>query len=163
MIHNKIDFNNKINIFQKTEDSLFPQKQEDVNDHMNKNKISILVVDEQLEIRAFLKTFLENKGFEILTASSTDEAMVQLDNHRPDILIVDALLSDETALLNLQHAQNIPVIFISAIPLNTLLFRQKVHYSKKKITTLNPVPFLEKPLQEDELSGLITALTGAVL
>ncbi len=125
-------------------------------------KTSILVVDEELEIRAFLNTFLKNKGFEVFTAASSAEAIMRLKKNQPDILILDALFSNQAALLNLKHTQDLPVIFISAIPLKTLLFRQKLHFSQKIISKCEPVPFLEKPLQEDELFSIIHSFINLI-
>jgi CheY-like chemotaxis protein len=119
----------------------------------------ILIAEPEAETRTFLKTLLEREGYEVCPAACADTAITEIPSRRPCLVIVDALLPDDGAARLVRHCHAIPVILTSAIPMKSLVFRQPI------LDVLHPpggpsmpVPFLEKPLQEDELFGLIRSL-----
>lgn len=137
---------------------------------MNGKPQRILVINSDAEERAFLRTFLRNMGFEVFAVESVCQGIDELENAVPDIIIVDALsaggetASNESSLSNLfihKQVKNIPVVFISTIPLKTFTFRRKKFYRQLCREREDTVLFLEKPLQEDELIDSIATLTAA--
>ena len=127
---------------------------------MGQKRIKILVVDQEADIRGFLQTVLENKKFDVILATHELDGIQKYLDQRPDLLILDALLPHQgmQALLN-QAAGTTPVLFISAIPLKTLLFRHKLRIGKPFFISGSAViPFLEKPLQEDDLIAQINLI-----
>jgi|SwirhisoilCB2_FD_contig_31_18458106_length_978_multi_9_in_0_out_0_1 two-component system response regulator MprA len=54
----------------------------------------ILAVDDETPIRSFLKRGLEYKGFDVLEASTGEEALQQLRTSSPDLLLLDVVLPD---------------------------------------------------------------------
>jgi len=117
-------------------------------DHKQKK---ILVVDQETDIRGFLQTVLTNRHFDVRLAPDEQDALAQFLTHKPDLLIMDALLSHQCMQRLLSHAKNTPVLFICAIPLKVLLFRHKLQIKTDFFLSGSQIPFLEKPLQEDEL------------
>ena len=60
-------------------------------------KISkLLVVDNEIDICNFVKSFFEVRGFEVSTALNGDEAMSKLLAVRPDLVILDVMMRRET-------------------------------------------------------------------
>jgi two-component system, OmpR family, KDP operon response regulator KdpE len=53
------------------------------------SKIRVLVVDDELAIRRFLRTSLQANGYTVYEASSGDAALVEVVNKRPDLVILD--------------------------------------------------------------------------
>ena len=58
---------------------------------MKKNP-KLLVVDDELDICNFVKSFFQMRGFEVSTASNGEEAMSRLLPERPDVVILDVMM-----------------------------------------------------------------------
>lgn len=52
-------------------------------------KAKLLVVDNEIDICNFVKSFFEIRGFQVATAVNGDEAMAKLSSERPDLVILD--------------------------------------------------------------------------
>jgi DNA-binding response OmpR family regulator len=59
---------------------------------MNENKKTILIVDDDPDIRLFLEFGLKKAGFEILQAANGVKALDILKEHTPDLIITDAMM-----------------------------------------------------------------------
>jgi two-component system OmpR family response regulator len=81
---------------------------------------TILVVDDDLEIRELLKTYLERNGYRATTAANGHSMWAVLDKNRIDLIVLDLMLPDEDGLTlcrNLRaHAtlSQLPVIMLTA-------------------------------------------------
>ncbi len=54
--------------------------------------VSIMVVDDEASVRESLSAFIEDRGFDVLSASSAEDALEKLGRNRVDIVIVDMRL-----------------------------------------------------------------------
>ena len=61
---------------------------------MNKQP-KLMVVDDEIDICNFVKSFFEMRGFKVTTAMNGDEAMSKLLQDRPDIVILDVKMRRE--------------------------------------------------------------------
>jgi len=81
---------------------------------------NILIVDDDLEIRDLLKTYLERNGYHATTAANGHGMWSALDQGRVDLIVLDLMLPDEDGLTlcrNLRaHSMhsNLPVIMLTA-------------------------------------------------
>ena len=57
-----------------------------------KEKCKLMVVDNEIDICNFVKSFFEMRGFEVTTALNGDEAMAKLLQESPDIVILDVMM-----------------------------------------------------------------------
>lgn len=55
---------------------------------------TVLVVDDEESIREILTTWLEDSGYETVTSSNGIEALRELYQHRPDLVIADILMPE---------------------------------------------------------------------
>ena len=55
-------------------------------------KKKILVVDDEEGLRLLYKEVLEAEGYEVLTAQNGREALQQLDQEKPDLIILDIVM-----------------------------------------------------------------------
>ena len=113
----------------------------------------ILIVDPDSDTRTFVRTFLGGHGFRVVQAGSADQGIETARNVRPDLMIVDALLPHEGAVLVRRALPEMPMIFISALPQSSLFFYRQLSESGGRTAV-----FLEKPLQADELLDRISRL-----
>jgi DNA-binding response OmpR family regulator len=78
---------------------------------------SILVVEDDEQIAELMRDFLEAEGFRVRHAASGRETSEQLEQGRPDVVLLDVMLPDESGFeicrrLRLDSA--VPVLFLSA-------------------------------------------------
>jgi len=79
----------------------------------------IMVVDDEAETLLLLKTFLEERGFEVLHLFEGKEALANAKKYRPHLILLDWKLKDIDGLevfsrLRLEReTSKIPVIFIT--------------------------------------------------
>jgi len=52
----------------------------------------ILIVDDDPDLRAGQKTFLEGKGYEVSTAGGMEEGLEALNQTTPDLILVDLMM-----------------------------------------------------------------------
>ena len=83
---------------------------------MNRLK-RILIIDDEPQIRTFLKHGLEAAGYETLSAADGGEGLRQASALIPDLIILDLGLPDmdgKAVISKLRHWNQVPVIILSA-------------------------------------------------
>lgn len=106
---------------------------------------SVLVVDDEPQIRRFLKLGLESNGYHVHETSTGHDALMKLAQLRPDLVILDIELPDMDGLevlSRLREWTQIPVIMLSVRDAD-----------KDKIAALDAGAddYLTKPFSIDEL------------
>ncbi len=88
--------------------------------HFPASKRTIMVVDDDHEIVTILKLMLEQKGFNVICAYSGRQLLAGIDEHKPDLIILDIMMLDMDGLEVLTQLKgdpstaSIPVILLSA-------------------------------------------------
>lgn len=83
---------------------------------MNSRGASILIVDDEREIVRALQRSLVAHGYTVFTASSGEEAVEAIAQHRPDLLLLDLLLPGMSGLevcRRVRTESNLPIIVLS--------------------------------------------------
>lgn len=83
---------------------------------MANNKMRVLVVDDEMAIRRFLRTSLTAEGFEILEAASGEQALAAVAKERPELVLLDLGLPDLDGVevtRRLREWSRVPIIIIS--------------------------------------------------
>lgn len=78
---------------------------------------SILVVEDDEEIAELMRDFLEAEGFRVSHAGTGRETAEQLERGRPDLVLLDVMLPDESGFdicRRLRRESTVPVLFLSA-------------------------------------------------
>ncbi len=120
-------------------------------------KLRILVVDDEPQIRRQLEIGLKGYGFEVLTASNGEDAIVQTAHQQPDMLVLDISLGSEPdgieVCRRLREWTKTPIIVLS------------VHgEDKTKVEALQTGAddYLTKPFSMAELEARIQAVIRRV-
>jgi len=114
-------------------------------------KTSILIIDDESQIRKILRITFENKGFKVIEAESGEAGIVQSASYHPDMIILDLGLPDKDGLEVLREIRawnSAPVIVLS------------VRNSEEDIITALEVgadDYLTKPFNTNELLARIRA------
>lgn len=86
----------------------------------NKSSATVLVVEDEEAIMTLLKYNLEKEGFSVLTAMDGEDALAQVKEYKPDIIVLDWMLPSMTgvevckSLRRNPNTKNIPIIMLSA-------------------------------------------------
>ncbi|MBI5303528.1 MAG: response regulator [Chloroflexi bacterium] len=83
---------------------------------MSDSNPRVLVVDDELSIRRFLRTSLAAHGFTVFDVATGQEALSAVITHRPDLVILDLGLPDIEGLevtQRLREWSKIPIIILS--------------------------------------------------
>ena len=78
---------------------------------------TVLVVEDEREIRELLRRYLERAGFAVLTTGSGAQALQMLDEHATDIVVLDLGLPDVDGIEVLRAARTgggVPVVVLTA-------------------------------------------------
>ena len=86
---------------------------------MSSTAQSILVVDDDPEIRKLLARYIESQGFRVLLAATCRELNDKLATHHVDLIVLDVMLPDGSGLdvcrdLRARRA-NVPIILLTAL------------------------------------------------
>lgn len=80
------------------------------------SSLRVLVVDDELAIRRFLRTSLQAHGYTILEAHAGEEALSDVVSKRPDIVILDIGLPDISGIevtKRIREWSDIPILILS--------------------------------------------------
>jgi two-component system OmpR family response regulator len=83
----------------------------------NKGGASILIVDDEIDIRTLLAAFLESHGFSVAHAKDGEEMNLSLDRRPHDLCILDLMLPGQDGLdlcRQLRQRSSMPVIMVTA-------------------------------------------------
>ena len=82
------------------------------------SKATILIIEDEAQIRKLLEITLESNGYNITQAATAKDGMIMAANHSPDMIILDLGLPDDSGhnvLKQLREWYNNPVIILSVI------------------------------------------------
>ena len=85
------------------------------------NKGTILLVDDDRDIRDSLRIILESKGYTVQTAGNSREALAALKAKLPNLMILDVMMTTDTEGFDLafelkktREFQNLPIIILTS-------------------------------------------------
>jgi two-component system response regulator (stage 0 sporulation protein F) len=85
---------------------------------MEKQKIKILVVDDEADFRQILKFWLESKGYAVVTADNGEDSLKKTKEENPDLIFMDLrmpVMDGVEAIKRIREFnQEVPIIVISA-------------------------------------------------
>ncbi len=118
---------------------------------MSKISTKILVVDDEVEIRRFLKIGLKSHDYQMLEAANGKDGLREATAHRPDLIVLDLGLPDMTGLEVLRAVREwskVPVIMLSV---------RKDEKQKVEAFDLGANDYVTKPFSMAELMARIRA------
>jgi len=126
----------------------------------------VLVVDDELDMRTFITTLLETNGFKTLAAQDGVQGLEMARKNKPSLIILDVMMPRESGIALYRELKGdpdlkeIPVIMLSALSKKTFFHSQKVldEYEEEKIP--EPVAYIEKPPEPEELLEAVQKCLG---
>ena len=84
---------------------------------MNENGVLVLIVEDEPQVRRFLRTALGAQGYRVVEAETAKEAMIAATTHNPEVVLLDLGLPDGDGIeitRRLREWSRVPIIVISA-------------------------------------------------
>ncbi|MFC1554150.1 response regulator transcription factor [candidate division KSB1 bacterium] len=117
----------------------------------------ILVVDDEEDVRAFLKMHLEDNGHEVVCAKDGSEGSEMLSSFNPDLAIIDIIMPHHSGIKLIEEIRNDKNMFFPVIILSAVV-RYREQYEEHFRILDPPVTFVDKPFDTGRLIDTITGL-----
>lgn len=132
---------------------------------MNATK-KILFIDDDRDFLSSQSIYFSNRGYKVLTADSTEEALKILETEDPDIMILDLMMEHFDSGFRLSHQirsnarfKDVPLVMLSGVASATGRRFDQEAEGLKKWSKLDA--FLDKPVTARQLLKVIEEKTGA--
>jgi two-component system, OmpR family, phosphate regulon response regulator PhoB len=126
----------------------------------------VLNVEDDPDIRTFVATVLEERGYIPLMAKDGEEGAKKVKNEKPDLIILDILMPKESGI-KMYHElkkdpslKNIPVVMLSGVSKRTFLRSQAALTEFGDETVPEPEAYLEKPVEAEDLAEVLDKILG---
>ena len=124
----------------------------------------VLVVDDEPDIQFYLKTILQNAGFDVMVASTGKQALDRVKERKPDVISLDLVMPRMSGLKFYQYLQKNPEK--ADIPCVIVTAHGKDDFGSKDLSRLQeeganrPLYYLEKPVKPSVYVNTIREAMG---
>lgn len=126
---------------------------------------TVLVVDDEPNVRLYLRAILEDAGFTVITAADGDEALNTIHQRRPDFISLDLVMPRKSGHKLLYELRKDPAL--SRIPVLIVTAHAKDEMGQKDLedlmenrVMLGPGTYLEKPVSPEAYVRAIQRALG---
>ncbi|MFN2407331.1 MAG: ATP-binding protein [Pyrinomonadaceae bacterium] len=121
--------------------------------------LKVLVVDDEADTRELIGEVLKEVGSEVITCRSVEEALIALEQHKPDILISDLGMPDEDGYSLISKIRALPSEQGGHIPAAALTAYARAE-DRMRVLRSGFQFHLPKPVDSAELVTVIASLAG---
>jgi two-component system, OmpR family, KDP operon response regulator KdpE len=115
------------------------------------NSATVLIVDDEPQIRRVLLTILTSQGYSVIEAKSGDEALERIRTERPDLILLDVNMPGRSGIetcREIREAGDIPVIILTV---------RNAERDKVQALDAGANDYVVKPFGADELLARVRA------
>jgi two-component system phosphate regulon response regulator PhoB len=129
-------------------------------------KKTVLVVEDELDMRIFLSTLLETSGYQPILTRDGKEGMLKARTVCPDLIILDVMMPGEGGVQMYRQLKtdktlcHIPVIMLSAVTRKTFAHYLNMINARLQAAIPDPDAYIEKPPEAQELIKITADLIG---
>ncbi len=129
-------------------------------------KKTVLIVEDELDMRIFISTLLETSGYEPIMTRDGTEGLLKAKDVRPDLIILDVMMPGEGGVQMYRQLKtdknlcDIPVIMLSAVTRKTFAHYLNMVNARLKDAIPDPDAYIEKPPEAEDLLKMTTSLIG---
>lgn len=120
---------------------------------MSKTQNTVLIVEDERELRAILYDDLSSRGYNVEIASNGEQGLEKLQTTQPDLIICDRAMPVMSGFQFLERLRaaypqyaSVPFIFLTALT---------DPRDRHAVDHLTPTAYLEKPVNLDKLNKTI--------
>ncbi len=115
---------------------------------------TIMIVDDEADNRATVKTVLEKEGFTVETAISGDDCLKKIkDGKKPDLILMDIMMPGTPVKEIIPKLGNVKIAYLSVVRTSEA---EKEDLMKSK----NIVDFIQKPFDINDLVKKVKSIVG---
>jgi len=126
----------------------------------------ILIVDDELDVRIYVRTLFETSGYAPVVTRNGKEGLEKAKEISPDLIILDVMMPEAGGvsmyrkLKTDQELKDIPVIMLTGIGEKSFSHYLKMLNFKVKDPIPQPDAHMEKPLDHEKLLELAKKIIG---
>jgi CheY-like chemotaxis protein len=127
----------------------------------------VLLIDDDSDFRAAVRSLLESRGYDVLEAASGQEGLRMVAEHKPDAILLDIMMETTVEGYGVTHAlkhrdeysefRHIPIFMISSIEESP----DDRFPMSAEVEMIRPDRYLTKPLDIPEFLRLLEQAVGA--
>jgi len=114
---------------------------------------TIMIVDDEADIRDSFKIVLSKRGYKIITAKDADDCLRKLKTNKPDLILMDIMMPGTPVRKIMPKIKKVKVSYLSVVQLTDA---EKEGLLKQK----NVVDFINKPIQIEDLVKRVKKILG---
>ncbi len=114
---------------------------------------TVMVVDDESDIRDTVKTILEKEGYKVLTAVSGEDCLNKLETEKPDLILMDIMMPGRPTREIVSEIKGIKIAYLTVVRVGEA--------EKEDLIKGNIVDFIQKPFDLKDLLKRVKKLTGA--
>ena len=122
-------------------------------------ELKVLVVDDEADTRELIYEVLKECGAEVITSPSVADALIALEQHKPDILISDLGMPDEDGYALISKIRALPAEQGGQIPAAALTAYARAE-DRMRVLRSGFQFHLPKPVDSAELVTVVASLAG---
>jgi len=118
----------------------------------------IMIIDDEKDIRVYLRTLFEKNGYETESAKDGEEGLTKTKAFKPDLITLDILMPKQSGirlynqLKEEEDLKDIPVVVLTGITQYQQFYQQD--FPEDEL----PDAFIEKPIQKENLMKIVEEL-----
>lgn len=120
---------------------------------------TILIIDDEPDIRTLLKYNLEKDGYKVIEAENGHEGVEKAESHLPDLILLDVMMPDMDGIETCEQIKSKPALSGSVV---VFLTARGEDYSQLAGFEAGADDYIVKPIKPKILSSKITALLRRV-
>ena len=130
------------------------------------SKKTVLVVEDELDMRIFISTLLETSGYQPVLTRDGTEGLLKAKDVFPDLIILDVMMPGEGGVQMYRQLKTdqtlckIPVIMLSAVAQKTFAHYLNMVNARLKEPIPDPEAYIEKPPEAEDLIKMTARLIG---
>ena len=105
---------------------------------------TIMVVDDEVDIRNTVKVILEKNGYNVITAVNGDDCLKKLVKEKPDLILMDIMMPGTPVKEIIPKIKNIKIAYLSVV-------RTSEAEREDLMKSKNIVDFIQKPFDVNDL------------
>ncbi len=120
----------------------------------------IMIIDDEKDVRLYLKTLFEKRGYAVETADDGDEGYPKAVACNPDLITLDILMPKQSGirlyskLKEDKSLKDVPVVVLTGLTQYQQFYQQD--FPEDEL----PDAFVEKPIQQEQLLKIVQDLIG---
>jgi CheY-like chemotaxis protein len=126
----------------------------------------VLVIDDDSDFRAAVRSLLESHGYSVLEAASGHDGLQMVVEHKPDVILCDIMMESTVEGYGITHSlkyqdeyaqfRNIPIFMVSSIDQTP----DERFPMSPEVDLIRPDGYLIKPLDIQELLRVLEKAVG---